>query len=154
DLPPVVRRCQYEIAQRLLADTDLHALPVVVHGEQIHAIEPTRVASILAEPECVAPERSDRRVPTPVAWAGRHMLGLVPQRARPEPRKSLLHAPTAVAPLLHPPQAPPPRPPGFSMVVHPTRDHVIWTCEAHLDWAPLRQLAEAKLAHGFRVVSL
>jgi hypothetical protein len=155
EVPAGVRRSQYEIARSLLADADLHAVPVVVRDEQIYAIEPARVASIFAEPAYFAPERSERRVPPPLAWAGRRMLGLVPQRARPEARQSLLHARGALAAVLHTPEVDnAPRPERFSIVVHPTRDHVVWTCEAHLDWAPLRQLAEAKQAHGFRVVSL
>jgi glycosyltransferase involved in cell wall biosynthesis len=171
-------RTEREIARRLLGDATLEVLPFLFHGGQLRALELSFARAMLAEPDApvlepvappaVEPPPSRRaRLIRPFAvaakWATRHALQAVPSAARPEVALSLIHAREAVRRLIYPPVPPPAAPaplvvalalPDLSLVLHPRRTDVIWTCGLawdDLDWAPIALL---KAQHGFRVVCL
>ncbi len=172
-------RTEREIARRLLADDTLEVLPFLFHGGQLRALDLSFACAMLAEPDAssiepalppVAPAPSTKaRLIHPLAvalrWATRNALRAVPRVARPEAALSLVHAREAIRRLLYPaPPAPaPPAPappalaleqPDLSLLLHPRRTDVIWTCGLawdDLDWAPIALL---KAQHGFRVVCL
>ncbi len=114
--------------------------------------------------------------------AARGVIRLAPERARADLTQSLRHARNAGVAILRPaqqrgdtltlasppeePVASPPEPvaappevmpsnyPRLSTMVHPTPRDIVWTCSLSIESIPLRRLAEAKLATGFRVASM